>query len=855
MSTSTRPYRVMHLSDLHFGATFDASLWDYIGALAARERPNLIAITGDLVDHGGLFMLAVARREIEWLTNQASSVVDGSVRACEYRVVPGNHDVALWGNIKLPLVRSNFRAVFRRDAPIDIAGVPRFREYTEEWGWFKRRALRAWLTLVLYGRRAVRRWKHGRTRVANFLGVDDPPEVFLAQIDSNHGLRLATGNVDVRLLQGMQASIVNLRNETAARVFVPRIALLHHHALPIPYSDVKEGLTSFEPFLVLRNAGTVLRELCRADFDLVLHGHKHYASFSRLGYSTDLEVAGELAVIAAGSAGITHSEAGRNSLNLIDILPNGYMTYVPYYFGGGRSVDLGRGQNRGEPVHLVTVQKHRAFRRAVELQRQQCAEVRRIVRIDEAGTAAVTQTVRNCEAYESFKSDVRTMHLAVSMGRINPASIKLDAASASAGYGLVTSPQTPAKAVVCEVHLNMPIAPGTQPFSYGIEYVSVNNFAMTGWEVGEQQKALYRQHKNESTYSGRDWTGMVIRMPTRRLHLEVQLPNNLRAMQPEVRVMRWSDYPAIERDVATFEFDGDIHRDAEIDDACWIIDPILTEHERIALTQVRDDTWVLDVDFPLVGYRYDICWTVQSTEEEHDPGLARTTLEQRRALLSLSRRVAADDPTVAPNVRKLFEGVAGIAFKLFGSPQKNDETVAIALFVYDDADQTLKLVAQGRRGPAQSVDAAEIPLGEGVAGAAFKRRRPVLYLSPDIPGGMTGGAYIYTPDERRDERGDPFAFNVVAAFPVHDGARALPDNAPRPEARPPQETIGVLSIASDAADSRLIDLFRQQKPAGASTSQDLIVTLTGQILQGVIALAAQPLEPTGAKPQDTDVLG
>ena len=54
---------------------------------------------------------------------------------------------------------------------------------------------------------------------------------------------------------------------------------------------------------------------------------------------------------------------------------------------------------------------------------------------------------------------------------------------------------------------------------------------------------------------------------------------------------------------------------------------------------------------------------------------------------------------------------------------------------------------------------------------------------------------------------------------------------------------------------RLIDLFRQQKPAGASTSQDLIVTLPGQILQGVIALAAQPLEPTGAKPQHTDVLG
>jgi hypothetical protein len=27
--------------------------------------------------------------------------------------------------------------------------------------------------------------------------------------------------------------------------------------------------------LVLRNAGTLLRELCFWDFDLVLHGHKH----------------------------------------------------------------------------------------------------------------------------------------------------------------------------------------------------------------------------------------------------------------------------------------------------------------------------------------------------------------------------------------------------------------------------------------------------------------------------------------------------------------------------------------------------------------------------------------------------
>jgi predicted MPP superfamily phosphohydrolase len=39
--------KILHLSDLHFGTTFDLSLWDYVGkVLAGSDKPNVIVVTG-----------------------------------------------------------------------------------------------------------------------------------------------------------------------------------------------------------------------------------------------------------------------------------------------------------------------------------------------------------------------------------------------------------------------------------------------------------------------------------------------------------------------------------------------------------------------------------------------------------------------------------------------------------------------------------------------------------------------------------------------------------------------------------------------------------------------------------------
>jgi hypothetical protein len=43
---SASPIKTLHLSDLHFGTTFDIALWDYVGkVLAGADKPDIIAVT------------------------------------------------------------------------------------------------------------------------------------------------------------------------------------------------------------------------------------------------------------------------------------------------------------------------------------------------------------------------------------------------------------------------------------------------------------------------------------------------------------------------------------------------------------------------------------------------------------------------------------------------------------------------------------------------------------------------------------------------------------------------------------------------------------------------------------------
>jgi 3',5'-cyclic AMP phosphodiesterase CpdA len=116
--------RVLHLSDLHFGAGDDAAIERGAPVLIERFEPELVIASGDLSHRGREDQLASASRFLQAL--------DRPVLA-----IPGNHDIPY-----------TFPARFTRS----------FREFERQWGTTEPTYSSA--TLHVIGLNSVRPWRH-----------------------------------------------------------------------------------------------------------------------------------------------------------------------------------------------------------------------------------------------------------------------------------------------------------------------------------------------------------------------------------------------------------------------------------------------------------------------------------------------------------------------------------------------------------------------------------------------------------------------------------------------------------------------------------------------------------------------
>lgn len=790
---SSAPFRILHLSDIHFGGTFDTSAWNYVRALTKREKPDLLVCTGDLVNHGGLFMLSVAKVQLEELRREVGEQV-------LLRCVRGNHDCGPWGNLNVRPFSTNFAAVF---GPLGITlpkWVPSFTAYRQH-SLFRRLCTRVLGTPLLYCQKwavALKRWwSDQRLTSLPLTRADDPQELVLIYLDSNATQWLATGNVDAREVSELKAQLLNLRDEPGSRPFVPRIALMHHHPLPIPEASIKEGLTSFEPFLVLRNAGLVLRELNRCDVDLVLHGHKHYSAFGRLGYSVDHHVEGEIAVMAAGSSGVTISEPGRNSVNIIDIHETGRMSYTAIFFGaggGGQVNELFRGKR---DVHGMEMHKARVHRRASERQRQWVERITHAVAIDSGGVALVRHEVVGHCFERTQTSESVPVYIEVSMGRVPHTTLHLSEGSKRAGHTWVGKPVAPMMKVRCGINLGHRLST-SPPVSYGYQYLCFNTFATTEWETLTAVQRDERLQVARGRAAGLEFVAYVVRIPVRHLSVRVQLPAYAFQAEPFVQVMRWSTYPDTKLDEARNFVEGSA-------DGRWVLDTDLTAHESGSLLHLGSNVYELSVGYPLVGYRYDIRWRIRSPEVSVPVRQVETA---RRGIAEAYRqaltRLSEDD-----DLRKALEAWTNQfrEFLLTGysalMPSLDD--LHVATFVYDQARQELRRVLHSKPSDEEGGGRLSVPLGEGVIGAAFKRSEFVMYIDPELTGSTEDGAYLYVAAPEGEWK--PPKWRYVAAFPLFalDEPVIAVDGLSF-EGWGPQTTVGVLTIASSASDSGLLSL-------------------------------------------------
>lgn len=205
--------RILHLSDLHFGA-HNSNLKDNLEVRVKALRPNMIVATGDLADQPDKHLLKEAS---DYLQGLAKHCVPSRTNVPTLLVVPGNHDVKDWGLFGLST--SAYDDVFK-------ATTHFYDEEENVW---------------LYGLNSS-----GRTGIGanGFIHADD-----LVLFDSVY-----------QQLKGQHKT----RFEEAYK-----IVLLHHHPLPIKY-DAKH-----QRWLTLENSGEFLGEMLKHQVDLVLHGHEH----------------------------------------------------------------------------------------------------------------------------------------------------------------------------------------------------------------------------------------------------------------------------------------------------------------------------------------------------------------------------------------------------------------------------------------------------------------------------------------------------------------------------------------------------------------------------------------------------
>ncbi len=276
METAT----VLHLSDLHFGADEDETVWnafiDHVRTM--QPRPTAALITGDVVDSPHDRFFRRANKNLMAL----SQVLGGTAEnyAENVFVCPGNHDRYWMGNRLLPSL------------------LPKFGNYDKFLN--KREVNQPFITYV---GSATNRWK-----------------LWISQVDtSQHAGIFAQGFVnqrELKLIRGLKKE--GYDPETP---FSLVILMMHHHALPIASLEPEDPKKHFFAFTNPTNPGRILEGLIDGHVDLVLHGHEHRSHAARYAlYNSDK---GELAVVGAGSATGMYTDefrcvVSKSSFNLIE---------------------------------------------------------------------------------------------------------------------------------------------------------------------------------------------------------------------------------------------------------------------------------------------------------------------------------------------------------------------------------------------------------------------------------------------------------------------------------------------------------------------------------------------------------
>jgi predicted MPP superfamily phosphohydrolase len=692
---------IAHISDLHYPHWDEGTFLNLKNYLRSKE-PNLILVTGDLVDQPWPKNHANVRARLLDLVREC----DGQSRkgSTKLAVVPGNHDYAIFGNWNLGT------------SPFWIFSFRRcFKSYNDPFFEYSADGLNV-LFFCLNSNPLVAKW--------------------------------ARGLVSRRQLKSLEAKVNELRGKDSEKFdSAYKIAILHHHPLPIPHSE------ELEQFLILKNAGEVLRVFAQCKINLVLHGHKHdsvvssinlgtaYAANLDPGYSTTRRIF----VVASGS---TLKKSDReNTCNIITIRKPYQAEVLPVgAWPGSEFVEK-------TVVLLPSWDDYVQERYQAESRRlgYEIDEIKKHMVIDDEGDGytradLIGIRVNNQRVYQKMKDpQIDPFSVYTETGRIQV--LPPDNPGQRAPEILSEEPRRIRGKLGLPDHIDP-----KDPLSINFRVITLN-----AWALNEEEfRRKYFDRFGPQAFE-EEW--YVATRPVRSFHQVIQLPQKCKPSKtPELRV-----YAPVSEGI-TDEQKAFADKPEEA----------LKEYYRAALIyDERRNTITLNLKQPLIGYKYAVHWLLppasaramnQKYVGETDEFMAR--VNNSPGNVDIENVVLAAELLVREELRaKIGESI--------------DVSLAVAT-QEPNATAFLRVVADNQG--ASIVSSLELEVGDGLAGRAYRLNELIFYEDKAV---TKNPKHVYVPFGRVHYH------KVLCAIPLRHPIE-------------PELVIGVLTVGSPNGFSSLI---------------------------------------------------
>jgi predicted phosphodiesterase len=547
-----------------------------------------------------------------------------------------------------------------------------------------------------------------------------PFRVAIFSFDSNGSgfLDLASGVVaESALIEAASLSSRWRDHEPSAWNEATRIAILHHHPMPIAATDQRDSITEFQEFLLLKNAGLFMTQMVHCGVDIVLHGHRHYPAFSKIRFPVD-DREQVLSVVAAGSAG--RKGLYPYAYNQI-VLQDGDESYVER-----RS----RSTATYAPDKTFVLSDYDESRRArfERLAHQNAALIRvkkymRFETIDDP--AGDLETAERFEGVIAYGDDPV---------RVLPSSVSGQTAYFLTRDYYPDDSQQVIRWVWDDKSAAEPLLEDGERRAHSEFDPPIGDTPISFRRLSKTPNAIHfnARERFHASRTEDEFISMTTRNAMELMVLSIVFPKSRFPQQLRVVVLNSEDHPDVREQLHVSRYFAYLS---------------------------HASTAVLTVDHPLPGYTYQIRWSLPADEAAE---LQLTALDAGRATQVIGALLELRNDAGARAAIASLLGALGLAV----DPGTDTRTL---LFCYDDERGGLLLVAAGDSNAYDDTPPDFlIQAGRTIVGRAYKRREPVLAV--DV--GVHSSDAIFDgplPFEKDDDHVAIFAIPIV--FPKPHGRR------------------------------------------------------------------------------------